>query len=177
MKALVVYESMFGNTRHIAEAIAEGLRSHAETAVATVEGADAAIAAGVDLLVVGGPTHLHGMSRPSTRKGAVRTAEKPGSELTIERGAQGSGLREWFSTVDRFPPHAAAFDTRLDGPAAFTGRASKRIARELKQHGAILVGDPQSFLVNSHDQLEPDQPDRAREWGSQLGRAFDAAAT
>jgi flavodoxin len=75
MRALIVYESMFGNTRQIAEAVAEGLRAGHDAApveVGLVEVGEApATVADVDLLVVGGPTHALGMSRPETRQSAT----------------------------------------------------------------------------------------------------------
>ncbi|MEX1126227.1 MAG: flavodoxin, partial [Acidimicrobiia bacterium] len=70
MKALVVYESMFGNTKLIAEAVAGGLTRHLD--VETVEvGQKPVFGPGVDLVVVGGPTHAFGMTRASTRKSAA----------------------------------------------------------------------------------------------------------
>ena len=66
MRAVIVYESMFGSTRKVAEAIAEGLADCAEVSVVPVTSADARILDGADLVVVGGPTHTHGMSRPGT---------------------------------------------------------------------------------------------------------------
>jgi flavorubredoxin len=57
MKALVVYESMFGNTRQIAEAIAAGLAESVDVAAVEVSEATAEAAEGADLLVAGGPTH------------------------------------------------------------------------------------------------------------------------
>src|SRR3954471_21728716 len=116
MKAVVVYESMYGNTHLVANAIAQGLREIGETAVVPVGEADAAITGDVDLIVIGGPTHVHGMSRPSTRKSAVAAAEKGGAGVTVDPDAEGAGLREWFASVERFPLRAAAFDTRVDAP-------------------------------------------------------------
>ena len=66
MKALIVFESIFGNTQHIAEAIAEGLRGEIEVEVAEVGKARPGID-GADLIVIGGPTHAWGMSRTMTR--------------------------------------------------------------------------------------------------------------
>jgi flavodoxin len=66
MRAVVVYESLFGNTRRIAEAIAEGSRSQqppADVACVPVTEVTAAIVGGADLLVVGGPTHMRGLAR------------------------------------------------------------------------------------------------------------------
>ena len=72
MKALVIYESMYGNTAAVASPIADRIaRSGVEAHARPVTEAGPAQAAEADLLVVGGPTHEHGMSRPSTRKTAV----------------------------------------------------------------------------------------------------------
>jgi len=171
MKAVVIYESMYGNTHLIANAIAEGLRKHGEAIVVPVDEADAALVATADLLVVGGPTHAHGMSRPTTRKGAATAAEKPGSNLEMDPDAMGLGLREWFATLGDIETNAAAFDTRFDFPAALTGRASKGIARKLRRHGAELIAEPHSFFVAKDNHLEPTEQTRAQEWGSQIGTA------
>jgi flavodoxin len=64
MHALVVYESMYGNTHRIAEAIARGLRSAYAVQVISVTGARYEHVGRYDLIVAGGPTHAHGMSRP-----------------------------------------------------------------------------------------------------------------
>src|SRR5262249_1708788 len=70
MRAVVVYESMFGNTRTVAEAIAAGLSSSSvPTTVVSVFSKEDVDLHGVDLLVVGAPTHVHGM--PSTRSRAA----------------------------------------------------------------------------------------------------------
>ena len=173
MKAVVVYESMYGNTHHIASAIADGLSEHGEVTVVPVHEAGADVVRNIDLVVVGGPTHAHGMSRPSTRTGAVTAAEKPGSDLTLDADPDdyGVGLREWFDALDDVFTNAAAFDTRADMPAALSGRASKGIARRLSRHGAILVAEPESFFVTKANELEPHEAERARDWGRQIGAA------
>ncbi len=173
MKAVVIYESMYGNTHLIANAIAEGLRTHGEAIVVPVDEADAALVGSADLIVVGGPTHGHGMSRASTRKGAAAAAEKPGSTLVMDADAMGLGLREWFATLGEVETKAAAFDTRFDFPAALTGRASKGIARKLHHHRATLISPPQSFFVTKDNHLDPDEEARARTWGDRLGFDLD----
>ena len=172
MKAVVIYESMYGNTHLIANGVAEGLRSRGEVVVVPVDEADGSLVESADLVVVGGPTHAHGMSRPSTRKGAVEAAEKPGSELVLDPDAEGAGLREWFEALQPLVKHAAAFDTRVDMPTVLTGRASKGIAHKLRQHGATLVCEPESFLVTKDNHLEPSEEAHAREWGTRLAAAF-----
>src|SRR5215207_10325444 len=155
MNAVVVYESMYGNTHAIADAIADGLGVDIPVRVVPVDRVEARDLDGVDLLVVGGPTHVHGMSRESTRKAAIDAAAKPGAALEVDADAEGPGLREWFDHLAVEVHHAAAFDTRMTGPAVFTGRASKAIARRLYAHGATLVVDPESFLVTKQNELLP----------------------
>jgi len=173
MKAVVIYESMYGNTHLIANAIAEGLRKHGDAIVVPVHEANAMLVGTADLLVVGGPTHAHGMSHANTRKGAAAAAEKPGSHLVMDADAVGIGLRQWFATIGDLPTQAAAFDTRFDLPAALTGRASKSIARKLHQRRATLISAPQSFFVSKDNHLDPNEEDRARTWGDRLGYDLD----
>jgi hypothetical protein len=178
MRTVVVYESMYGNTHLIAEAVAAGMREAEDTevVVVAVDAAFPAVLADADLLVVGGPTHVHGLSRESTRKAAAEAAEKDGSDLVMELDAEGEGLREWFDTVGDLAVDAAAFDTRLDAPAAFTGRASKGIAKRLRRHGCSLVVGPESFLVTKQTHLEDGEQARARAWGASVARARGDAA-
>jgi len=176
MKAVVIYESMYGNTHQIANAISDGLRQSAEVLVVPVGEADAELVKSADVVVVGGPTHAHGMSHAGTRKGAVDAAEKPGSDLVLDPDADDPGLREWFTSLDHVFTNAAAFDTRFDLPAAVTGRASKGIARKLRHHGATLIAEPESFFVKKDNRLEPDEETRAREWGGKLALILEAPA-
>ena len=86
----------------------------------------------------------------------------------MEADALGLGLREWFDSLGRYPAKAAAFDTRMEGPAAFTGRASKRVARLLRAHGFDVAMEPESFLVTRQNKLVANESARAREWGTKL---------
>jgi hypothetical protein len=116
------------------------------------------------------------MSRPRTRAAAVDAAKKPESGLTVEADAGGPGVRELLESLGTLDMRAAAFDTRIDGPAPITGRASKVIARKLRQHRCTLIADPQSFLVTKDSHLEPDEADRARKWGAGLADQLDSVA-
>jgi Flavodoxin len=175
MKAVVIYESMYGNTHLVANAIADGLRETAEAVAVSVYDANRSLLADADLIVVGGPTHVHGMSRVSTRHAAVEAARKPESELNLDPDAEGPGLREWFDALGPLTVRAAAFDTRIDAPPALTGRASKGIARRLRRHGCRLITDPESFLVTKDSRLEGDEQPRAREWGAHLAAIMTSA--
>ena len=168
MRAVVVYESMYGNTHRVADAIGAGLGTVFDVTVVPVLQASPVVLADADLVVVGGPTHAHGMSRATTRKAAVEAAAKPASPLEVEPDALGPGLRDWFGSLGHYPVKAAAFDTRIHGPAALTGRASKAVARLLRAHGFDVLAEPESFLVTKQDRLEPQETARAREWAARL---------
>ena len=172
MRAVIVYESMYGNTHLIADAIGAGLGSTFDVQVVPVSAATPEILADAGLVVVGGPTHIHGMSRAATRKAAVEGADQPGSLLELDPDAPGPGLREWIGSLGRYPAKAAAFDTRLHGPAAMTGQASKGVARLLRAHGFDVIAKPASFLVTKENRLEPQETARAREWGAGLAAGF-----
>jgi len=168
MRALVVYESMYGNTHLVADAIGAGLGTVFDVSVVPISRADPAVLDEAALVVVGGPTHVHGMSRAATRKAAVEAADKPASPLKLEPDAPGPGLRAWFASLGHYPVKGAAFDTRMHGPAALTGRASKGVARLLRTHGFEVIAEPESFLVTKQDRLEPQEQDRARDWAAKL---------
>jgi flavorubredoxin len=69
---LVVYESMYGNRAAVASAIADGLAaSGVEVRAWPVTEVDATEVAEAGLLVIGGPTHAHGMTWATTRKTAA----------------------------------------------------------------------------------------------------------
>ncbi len=84
-----MFESMFGNTQAIANSIAEGLSSRLNVEVAEVGVAPSSISDDVALLVVGGPTHVFGMSRPRTRQDAAGQADHP--VVSAKLGLRASG--------------------------------------------------------------------------------------
>jgi hypothetical protein len=171
MRALVVYESMYGNTHVIASNIADGLRATHEVTLAPVATATADLVAQADLLVVGGPTHMHGLSTASSRQLATRTAARSTSGPTLDPDAAGPGLRDWLRELAGRQALAAAFDTRLTGIPVFTGRASRGISRMLKRHGYLLVVPAESFLIGEQNVLIDGETSRARRWGAALGAA------
>lgn len=164
MNALVVYESMFGNTRTIAEAIADGLGHDARAVPVDAVSADQLAAA--DLVIVGGPTHAFGMTRPKTRAAAAQMAAQPGKSLSFE-GAAGPGLREWIDRTDFTGRSAAAFDTRIRIKIP-TPHAASKIARALRNRGAELVASPKSFWVDKNNRLENGQVRVAEDFGRHL---------
>jgi hypothetical protein len=81
-------------------------------------------------------------------------------------------VREWLGSLGRRDGlAAAAFDTRVKGPAWLTGHASKGIADQLRRHGCTLVAAPESFLVTTSNTLVTREASRARDWGTMLAGA------
>lgn len=172
MHALVAYESMYGNTRSVAEAIGDGLKSTGATVtISHIARVTEAQAAAADLVVVGGPTHAWSMARPSTRRGAVDAARKsPHRDLRVEQEPDVRGLREWIADTAAHPvlKPFAAFDTRRRAPLGLSGSAARAADRGLRRLGWPRVLAPEGFYVTKSDQLEPDEVARARAWGAKL---------
>ena len=177
MRALICYESMYGNTRHVAEAIGDGLRPTMAVSVVPVGTVANEDLEGFDLLVVGAPTHAHGLPRTSSRKEAVARASAPDDPRSIEPGADAQGVREWLDGLGTLEMAVATFDTRVDMSPILTGRASKGIAKRMRRLGAVEASPPESFLVLKDDTLKPGEVDRARAWGAQLAQRVSATAT
>lgn len=163
LRALVVYESMFGNTQAIAESIGAGLETGAEVALVEVGSAPEHLPASVDLLVVGGPTHAFGMTRPATRVAA--SAE--GSVVM----SPDVGIREWLALLSdrRGGVRAATFDTRATKGRRLPGSAARGAAKLLHQRGYPPLAPPQSFYVQGTlGPLVEGESDRAHRWGEEL---------
>ena len=155
MKALVVYESFFGNTERIAHAIAAGLGSGEDVAVRQVGEVKAEQLTGLTLLVVGSPTRAF-RPTPATRA-FLRT---------LPRGSL-KGVK------------VAAFDTRMDTGdikssalrfmVNLFGYAARPIADTLSKKGAKLLAPPEGFLVaGTEGPLKEGELDRATAWAGHI---------
>ena len=164
MKALVVYESMFGNSEKVARAVADGIGGVADVLVRDVTTcAVGDIPGDVDLLIIGGPTHAFSMSRPGTREDAIRQGAR--------QGLASRGLREWLEGVpaDLRALPCATFDTRVTRVRRLPGSAARSAARVLRRRRGRMVAAPESFFVNDvSGPLDVDETDRARAWGRDL---------
>ena len=166
MAAVVVFESIYGNTREVANAIAAGLGG--DTVVAAVGDVDEAALTETELVVVGGPTHMHGLATSMSRKMAVKGAEED-SDVELDPAARSErGVRDWLADLGGGGA-AAAFDTRIDKSPALTGSAARGIAKRLRRRGFTVVADPESFFVDDAEgPLVEGELERAREWGASL---------
>jgi hypothetical protein len=174
MSVLVIYESMFGNTEAIAEAIADGVRRESEhhppgpeVSVVPVAQAPVRLPDDVTMLLIGGPTHAFSMSRESTRADAVR------------QGATGTariGIREWIDACQpraELPVHT--FDTRVH-VRMMPGSAAKQAATALRRKGFRHAKRGESFWVGGTDgPLSHDEVVRARAWGAFVAEALTPA--
>jgi flavodoxin len=152
MTALIYYASRSGNTRRVAEAIAEGLRRHTDTEVRAVGDGPGALRDDLSLVIVGGPTEGHGMNEEMSRF----LDRLPGAALAGRA--------------------AAAFDTRLDWPRWLSGSAADGIRQRLERAGARLPLATESFIVSMKPQIAPAELERAVAWGDALGAGVPDAA-
>ncbi|SNY64208.1 flavodoxin family protein [Paractinoplanes atraurantiacus] len=169
MKALVVYESLFGNTEAIARAIADGLGDAFEVRLA--EAREIPSADGADLLIAGAPTHAFGLSRPGTRKDAARQGE-------VRPGTADVGLREYLDVSPALPGLAAAtFDTRIN-KTFVPGSAAHKAHRRLRRLGCRMVRGPESFRVEgTTGPLVAGELERARNWASGIAADWSPVVT
>ncbi len=155
MKAIVIYDSQFGNTEKIAQAVRDALSDTAETRLMRASSVAPRDLMAADLLVVGSPTQ---------RFHATELVDR------FLKGASLHGIR------------AAAFDTRFDmndvdsrtlrlavkvaGDSAY---AAPRIAAVLEKAGATMVAAPEGFIVtDTEGPLRDGELERAAEWARRL---------
>ncbi len=148
MKALVLYDSTYGNTEKVAQAIATGLGGAAR--MLHVKQATAADLQGIDLLVLGSPT-VGFNALPPVR---AWLDDLPAQALAGKR--------------------VAAFDTRMHLPrwVFFARWAAPLLAGRLRKLGGQLVGKPDGFfVVDREGPLADGELARAQAWGAEVRRA------
>ncbi|MGD8903996.1 MAG: flavodoxin family protein [Anaerolineae bacterium] len=155
MNALVVYHSEFGNTRQVAEAIAETFDEVGTARTASAEQLEAADLQGVDLVVMGTPTHK--MNLPQ--------AVRPIFEQLPRRSLRGVPV--------------AAFDTSYEMSALLARfTAAKRVDRKLRKLGGKRLVPPETFHVHHHHEgpLLNGELERAKTWAEAILARLDGRA-
>jgi flavodoxin len=147
MNALVVYHSEFGNTRQVAEAIAEVFQGADTVRTLSADRLTAAELQDVDLVVMGTPTHK--MNLPET--------VRPVFEELPRRILCGVPI--------------AAFDTSYK-MSTFLARftAAKRVDRNLRKLGGKRLVPPETFHVEEHHEgpLYDGELERAKAWAETI---------
>lgn len=141
MNAIIIYDSKFGNTERIAKAIGHALEHEFDLSVHSVD-EQPTLPVGLELLVIGGPTHAHGLSQPMR---------------TFLQDISAGELRDVM---------VLAFDTRFRMPKFISGTAAAKIAGALRRKGAKLIMPPESFFVSRTEghPLEVGEEARAIAW-------------
>jgi len=163
MKALVVYESMFGNTKAVADAVAEAMSPSLEVDVREVGEALDLGQIEADLLVVGAPTHAFSLSRPGTRADAATKASR--NVISRERG-----VREWLKAAPSADVPFTTFETHVRKPN-LPGSAASAAAKRLRKLGGQQFDQPQTFyVIGMEGPLEEGERERAAAWGARLAQ-------
>lgn len=151
MKVLVIYDSVFGNTEKVAQAIGAALGAAEEVSVLRVSEVSLDKLQEIELLVVGSPTR----------------AFQPMPSLT-------NFLKSLPADVLK-GVRVTAFDTRIsveDTKSGFLrfmigifGYAASPLAKKLVRKGGILAVAPEGFLVeNTEGPMKPGELERAAAW-------------
>ncbi len=168
MNAIVVYESLWGNTAAIARAIADGIGPTARAL--TTDEASAEVLAEADLVVAGAP--VLGFSLPSdTIRNSIATGEK-GAPSRPDLAHP--SMRSWLAALPTGHGGSAVFETRFRwSPGGATGA----IDSGLKRAGYRPVAKAHKFLVTGkYGPLREGELDRARRWGGELAAALGSSS-
>jgi hypothetical protein len=162
MNAIVVYESLWGNTAAIARAIAEGLGEGAR-AVSTAEATPQAVAS-AGLIVAGAPILGFNLPTEDMRKSI---GASPGNGPAPDLSAP--SMRSWAEALPSGSSKFATFETRIWWSP---GSSAKKIASLLAPKGYTPVAPPEKFLVTGrYGPLKHGELARARAWGAKLAAA------
>jgi hypothetical protein len=175
-RVLIAYESMFGATRQVAEAIADGVRGSAEADCRDVRRVSPFELRRFDLIVVGAPTHARTLPTPASRAEAAMWVDGRMYGARLEDRALAPGLREWIDSTALSGLNVTTFTTRVDMSRLLSGSALPGIARRLRRAGARVDRRGYEALVDEHGQLCDGEVDRARGWGGILGRSLQRDA-
>jgi flavodoxin len=162
MNALVVYDSQYGNTERIAEAIARAigntLASPEDVAVLRASEVKPEQLAGLQLLIVGSPTQRF---RPTPAMTSFL-------QSIPTKGLNGVHVAAFDTRINvpEVKSAALSFFVKLFGPAAY---AAKHIADELKKSGGTLIVPPEGFFVKGTEgPLKDGELARAASWARML---------
>ena len=164
MKAVVVYESLWGNTAAIARAIAEGL-GEGTLALSTAEATGAALA-DAELIVAGAPVLGFRLPTEAMRQNVVTSERNAPTPPDLSHPS----MRRWLDALPHGRGRSAAFETRIWwSPGGATGP----IADKLERAGYPRLTKARRFVVKGkYGPLRDGELERARRWGAELAQAM-----
>jgi flavodoxin len=160
MKALVIYDSAFGNTEQIAQAIGSAMGSQGDANVLKVSDVRLDQLVGLELLIIGSPTQRF---RPIPGISNMLDGIPKDSLTGVRVGAFDTRLT--VDEINKTP--VLAFFVKLSGDSAY---AAKHIANQLKKKGGQLIAPPEGFFVEGmKGPLVQGELERAVDWAKQIG--------
>jgi hypothetical protein len=163
MKAVVVYESLWGNTAAIARAVAEGIGG--ETRALSTDEATPAVLADADLIVAGAPVLGFGLANDKMREDIGKTPSNAPAPPDLAHPS----LRSWLEALPAGRGGSAAFETRIWWSP---GGATNAITKGLQAAGYGPVAAAERFIVKGkYGPLRDGEEERARQWGADLAKA------
>ena len=163
MRAIVVYESHWGNTAAVARAIADGLGPEARAL--TTDEATATAIEGVDLIVAGAPVMAFRLPTEATLESlAHKPAKGPAPDVSHP------AMRSWLTGLPAGHGRGAAFET---GVRWSPGGATGAIESELRRAGYASIARSRRFVVTgTSGPLKTGEIERAQAWGVELAAAM-----
>jgi len=154
LKALIIYDSKFGNTEKIARAIGEAITPLGKVKVVQAGDANPSELSSIDFLIVGSPTHA----------GRATRATKEFLKKIPANALENVGV--------------AAFDTRFSAEdkgigvrilLRVLGYAAGRMANRLEHKGGHLAAEPEGFIVeDSEGPLKKGELEQAAIWAKKI---------
>ena len=175
MKAVIVYESEFGATKLVAQAIEMGIGERMHTELLNVHDTAHFSLARTDLVVVGAPTHGRTIPTADSRLDGEIHRDRAFRSHRLQPNALGTGVREWLDTLELDQSWCAAFTTRAHMSILLSGSAAPAILRALRRAGGVNLAPPVGFLIEKDGALATNELRYAQDWGRQLGAAMAGA--
>jgi flavodoxin len=155
-KALVVYDSFFGNTDRIAQSIGNALGRQEDVGIIRVANVKPEQLTGLNLLIVGSPTRAF---RPTPAiKNLLKSIPK--------NGLKGVKVAAFDTRMTEEEIDSAVFILRI--LVNIFGYAAKPISDRLKKKGGELIASPEGFFVHGTEgPLKEGELERASNWAKQ----------
>lgn len=157
MKTIVIFDSIYGNTKAIAESIAQGIVG--DVRILNVKDADISELNNLDLLIVGSPTHGGRPSKDtkvfldSIPKNALKNIRVAAFDTGISQEGKGFFMRTIINIFNY---------------------AAKPISRNLEKKGGIVIAEPDGFIVEGREgPLKPGELERATRWAREISQKLD----